>query len=138
VTVDHLVDKSAWSRFGLEGVAAVLEPLIRADRVGITAISELEILFSAQSGKDHRQIRQELGVALSHIDTEEVDLRRALEMQDALAQRGHHRAASLPDLIIAAVAERNGFTLLHYDADFDHIVSVSRLQAEWVAERGSL
>ena len=43
----------------------------------------------------------------------------------ALADRGMHRAPSVPDLLIAAVAERSGLTVLHLDKDFDLIADVT-------------
>lgn len=136
--VDYIIDKSAWSRFQVGGVAEVLEPLIRAGSVGIIAMSELEILFSAKSGRDYRETRADLEKSLTHLDTTEADFRRSLDIQQRLALKGHHRAASLPDLIIAAVAERLGLTVLHYDGDFDHIAGVSDLKATWILPRGSL
>ena len=51
--------------------------------------------------------------------------RRAVEVQQALADRGLHRAHSIPDLLIAAVAERSGLTVLHNDKDFDLIADVT-------------
>ena len=37
----------------------------------------------------------------------------------------HQRGRKLPDLLIAAAAEANGLTVLHYDADFDRISAVT-------------
>jgi len=51
--------------------------------------------------------------------------RRAIEVQMALADQGSHRAPSVPDLLIAAVAERSGLTVLHCDKDFDLIADVT-------------
>ncbi len=42
-----------------------------------------------------------------------------------LADRGQHRAPSLPDLIIAAAAELARLTVLHLDKDFDVIATVT-------------
>jgi predicted nucleic acid-binding protein len=44
---------------------------------------------------------------------------RAVEVLTFLADRGQHRAPSVPDLIIAATAELTGLTVLHCDKDFD-------------------
>ena len=44
---------------------------------------------------------------------------RAVHLQRLLAERGQHRAPSIPDLLIAAVAELNQRTVLHLDKDFD-------------------
>lgn len=46
-------------------------------------------------------------------------------MQMALAGRGMHRTPSVPDLLIAAVAERSGLTVLHHDKDFELIAEIT-------------
>ena len=50
---------------------------------------------------------------------------RAVEVQIALAERGQHRAASIPDLLIAATAELAQLTVLHNDKDFELIADVT-------------
>jgi len=50
---------------------------------------------------------------------------RAVEVLALLADRGQHRAPSIPDLIIAATAELAGLTILHLDKDFDVIAAVT-------------
>jgi hypothetical protein len=40
--------------------------------------------------------------------------------------------------VIAATAELNGATVLHYDADYDLIAEITGQPVEWVAEKGSL
>jgi len=42
-----------------------------------------------------------------------------------LADRGQHRAPSIPDLIIAATAELAGLTVLHLDKDFELIAGIT-------------
>jgi len=59
-------------------------------------------------------------------------------VQRSLVQRGHHRGPTPVDLLIAATAELNGLTLLHYDRHFDLIAEVTGQAAEWVAPRGTL
>lgn len=49
----------------------------------------------------------------------------AMEVQLLLADQGQHRAASVPDLIIAASAELAGLTVLHMDKDFDLIANIT-------------
>ncbi len=51
--------------------------------------------------------------------------RRAVEVQKILADRGQHRSASIPDLMLAAIAEAAGLTVLHLDKDFDLIAGVT-------------
>jgi predicted nucleic acid-binding protein len=43
-----------------------------------------------------------------------------------------------PDLLIAAVAERERVTLLHYDGDYDLIAQVTGQSAQWVVPRGTV
>jgi hypothetical protein len=55
-----------------------------------------------------------------------------------MAERGLHRAAGAMDLLTAAIAEQHRATMLHYDADFEHIASVTGQQHRWVVPRGSI
>ena len=50
---------------------------------------------------------------------------RAVEVLTLLADRGQHRAPSIPDLIIAATAELAGLTVPHLDKDFEIIADVT-------------
>ncbi len=63
---------------------------------------------------------------------------RTLEIQALLAERSQHRGVSVPDLLIAACAERAGLVVLHYDADFDRIARVTGQPTRWVVPRGSV
>lgn len=58
---------------------------------------------------------------------------RAREVQEELVARGQHRAVSIPDLIVAAVAEVERLTVLHHDGDFDLIAAITGQPTEWVA-----
>ena len=51
--------------------------------------------------------------------------RRAAEVQLLLADQGKHRAPGVPDLLIAATAERAGHTVLHLDKDFNLISDIT-------------
>jgi predicted nucleic acid-binding protein len=50
---------------------------------------------------------------------------RAVEVQLLLAEQGQHRAPSIPDVIIAAIAELAGLTVLHVDKDFELIAALT-------------
>ncbi len=50
---------------------------------------------------------------------------RAVEVLTLLADRGYHRAPSVPDLLLAATAELAGLTVLHVDKDFDLIAEIT-------------
>lgn len=134
----YLVDKSALWRAGNPAVAEVLAPMLEAGLVAICGVVELEMLYSARNGKDHRQMRFELRTGFERIPTIDDDFRRAAEVQGLLAAKGTHRAVSLPDLLIAAVAERHRLQVLHYDGDFDLISGHTRQPTRWIVRRGSV
>jgi len=119
-------------------VAARLDDLRDAGKLATCSIIDLEVLIGARSGDEHRQARQDRAFAHELIPIEQQLLDRAIDIQELLADRGAHRGAPLQDLIIAAAAERAGVTLLHYDADFDLIASVTGQPCEWVVERGTV
>ena len=48
-----------------------------------------------------------------------------MKVQKLLAEKGQHRAPSIPDLLIAATAELAGLTVLHLDKDFDLIAKLT-------------
>lgn len=50
---------------------------------------------------------------------------RAVEVPMSLADRGYHRAPSIPDLLVAATAELAELIVLHVDKDFDLIAEVT-------------
>lgn len=133
-----LADKSAIVHLAKPVIASRLIPLIMAGEIATCGIIELEILYSARREKDLVETRKERSLAYPRVPMTEQDFARAEDVLTLLAKSGHHRAVSLPDLLIAAVAERAGLTVLHYDADFDIVASTTRQPTEWIAPRGSL
>ncbi len=100
-------------------------------------IVDLEMLYSASSRSNYRAAAKSLrGMPRAPLDEECVE--RALEVQAMLAERSQHRAVPLPDLLVAACAERAGLTVLHYDADYDRIAKLTGQRAQWVVPRGSV
>ncbi len=138
IVATHLADTSALARASHPLVAARLDDLRDAGKLATCSIIDLEVLIGARSGDEHRQARQDRAFAHELIPIEQPLLDRAIDIQELLADRGAHRGAPLQDLIIAAAAERAGVTLLHYDADFDLIASVTGQPCEWVVERGTV
>ena len=121
-----LIDKSALVR-----LTASVDAAEWADRVGrgvvhITTMTLLEIGYSAQSARDLRNASGRPPLSLMPIEylTPAME-QRAIDVQMQLADRGQHRAPGLPDLLIAAVAERAGHTVLHVDKDFELIASLT-------------
>jgi predicted nucleic acid-binding protein len=119
-------------------VAARVEPLIDAGVAATCSVTDLEQLFSARSGAEHREWREEIALRFVNVRIRQATLDRAIEIQGLLADKGQHRAASIPDLVVAAAAERATLTVLHYDADFDLIATVTGQEVEWVVPRGSV
>ena len=70
--------------------------------------------------------------------THDEDWRRALDAQAALSRGGRVRAVGFPDLMIAAVAERERIMLLHYDSDYDLIAEITGQPMQWVVPHGTV
>lgn len=121
-----LIDKSALVR--LNKTAHPTEWASRIDRglLRISTVTRLEVGYSARTGADHRMLLTEPPISSMPVEylTPKIE-DRAVEMQLALAERGHHRAPSIPDLLIAATAELAGLILLHLDKDFDLIAELT-------------
>ena len=121
-----LIDKSALVRLAASRDAAEWAVRIERGLVRITTVTRLEAGYSARSGPELRAgLRQP---PLSSIPVEYLTPAiedRALEVLTLLADRGQHRAPSIPDLIIAATAELAGLTVLHLDKDFEVIADVT-------------
>jgi predicted nucleic acid-binding protein len=118
-------------------VAAKLRPLFVGGNVATRGVIELEILFSARAHADVVATRANRR-AIPMLATSQEDFDRALDVLEELARSGHHRATGIPDLLIAAVAERHGVTVLHYDKDFDLIARVTGQRTEWIVPAGSV
>ena len=132
-----LVDKSALARMPLASVRRRLAPIIEAGDAATCSIVDLEVLYSVRSSEEHRQTRERRELAYTKIPLTQEIFERAVEVQGDLARSGRHRIP-IPDLIIAAAAEIAGFTVLHYDSDFDLISEVTGQAAEWVVPQGSV
>lgn len=94
--------------------------------------------YSARSADDHDELVEEL-LALPIIPIDEGIERRAIDAQRQLARVGHHRLPPV-DLILAAIADRHGLGVLHYDGDFDVLRSKTDLgfESDWLTPRGAL
>jgi predicted nucleic acid-binding protein len=135
--VRYLVDTSALHRLAHPVVAAALGPLIESGRVSVCPVTELEVLFSARNLADYEAGAQRFRLAFAWVAVADRAWERAAELQHELARRGQHRAASIPDLLLAATAEHHRLTLLHYDRDFDTIAEVTGQPVRWVVEPGT-
>ena len=132
----HLLDTSVLTRFGEPSVRAVVEPLASIGRAARAGISDLEIGYSARNGGEWDQFVGALD-ALVLVETTAEHLRRARQVQRMLAVDSQ-RGRKVPDLLVAAAAEQAGYIVLHYDADFDRIASVTGQPCQWVVPPGSI
>jgi predicted nucleic acid-binding protein len=133
-----LADKSALTRRDSRPeVREALAPLLLAGEVATCGIVDLELLYSATSRATYRALTEALrGMPRAPIDDACVE--RALEVQAMLAERSQHRAVPLPDLMVAACAERAGLAVLHYDADYDRIAALTGQATQWIVPRDSV
>lgn len=132
-----LIDKSAYVRLQLGQVGNRDEwsARISRGRVRLSAITKLELGYSTRSGQAGRQ--QFASPPLSLMPVEHLTPAiedRALEVQMLLADRGQHRAPSIPDLLIAATAEKVGLTVLAADKDFSLIAAITGQPIETVGD----
>ena len=136
MALTHLVDTSVLTRLAEPTVRAALEPLAALGRVGRSGISDLEVGFSSRSAREWDELQNALG-AFDLVETEARHMKRARHVQRMLAGRSQ-RGRKVPDLLVAATAEDAGLIVLHYDADFDRIASMTGQKCEWVAAPGSI
>jgi len=121
-----LIEKSALVRLAGSPDAAQWAGRIERGLVRIATVTRLEVGYSARSGPELRAgLRQPpLASMPAEYLTPAIE-DRAVEVLALLADRGQHRAPSLPDLIIAAIAELAGLTVLHLDKDFEIIADIT-------------
>jgi predicted nucleic acid-binding protein len=129
-----LIDKSALVRLDASPDAAEWASRVQRGLVRISTLTRLEIGFSARSADDLRRSFAEPPLSAMPVEylTPAIE-DRAVAVQHALAQAGHHRAPSVPDLLIAATAEGAGLTVLHFDKDFELIADVTGQPLERLA-----
>ena len=136
VNATYLADKSALARTSLPSVADRLHPLVEGGLVATCAVVDLEVLYSARSAEDYDEVLAERRALESAPITPEVT-RLAIEIQQEMARRGHHRVP-IPDLLISAAAKVADLTVLHYDSDFGRIAAAGGADHEWIVPQGSV
>jgi predicted nucleic acid-binding protein len=136
VALRFLLDTSVIKRLGRAEVRAVVEPLATAGELGRPSICDLEVGYSARNAEEWDRLVGALD-AFEPVETSAAHLRRALQVQRLLADRSQ-RGRKIPDLLVAAAAEELDLAVLHYDADFDLIASVTGQPCQWVVPAGSV
>ena len=121
-----LIDKSAFNRLHTSPDAE--EWIHRANRglIRISTVTRLEIGYSARTAAELRADLARPPLSLLPVEYLRPAIEdRAVEVQALLADRGQHRAPSIPDIVIAAIAELNHLTVLHVDKDFNLIADIT-------------
>lgn len=121
-----LVDKSALTRIPQSPDGAQWQDRIDRGLVRIATATRLEIGFSVRAGAEVRLVQRRRPLSMMPVEYMSPAVEdRAVEVQALLADRGQHRAPSVPDLLIAAAAELSALTVLHLDKDFELIAEVT-------------
>lgn len=136
MALSHVLDSSVLTRLRRPGVRGVIEPRMRRGELARASISDLELGYSARTAVEWDEIAEDLE-AFGLIETTAEHVRRARQVQRLLAARSQ-RGRKVPDLLVAAAAEADGLTVMHYDADFDRIAAVTGQSCEWVVPAGSV
>lgn len=136
MALTHLVDTSVLKRLGQVAVRQAIEPLTQVGQLGRPRICDLEVGYSARTKDEWDHLIGALGV-FKLVETTASHVRRALQVQRLLAARSQ-RGRKLPDLLVAAAAEALDLEVLHYDADFDLIASVTGQRCRWVVPAGEV
>lgn len=131
---DWLVDTSALARMSISPDAGIWAERIDRGLLRITTVTRLEVGYSARSGAALRAAARRPPLAAMPVEYQTpASEDRAVEVQTLLADRGHHRAPSIADLVVAATAELSGLTVLHVDKDFELIAEVTGQPTERLA-----
>jgi predicted nucleic acid-binding protein len=136
----ELADTTVWGRRHLAPIRSWFATQIVRDQIGITDIVKLEILHTARTGREFDELREELD-SLPQAPVGPAEWERALDVMQQLShlkEGQQHRAVKPADLLVAAAAESRGWTVVHYDQDYERIADVTGQSARWVAARGSL
>lgn len=137
MTPTWLVDKSALARLGHSPDAADWATRLQRGLVHVSTVTRLEVGFSARSGTELGHIFVTAPMSAMPVEylTPAIE-DRAVEVQRLLAERGQHRAPSIPDLLIAATAEMGGHTVLHVDKDFELMAGLTGQRTERLNAQG--
>lgn len=128
---EWLIDKSALARLAQSPDSELWAIRIERGLVRITTLTLLEVGYSGRSAAElaHNLTTAPIAAMAVEYLTPVIE-DRAVAVQTMLAQRGQHRAPSVPDLLIAAAAELAGVCVLHLDHDFELIATLTGQPAE--------
>lgn len=121
-----LIDKSAYARLADAADAHTWIDRVQRGMVRISTVTRLEVGYSFRTAADARREIASPPLSLMPVEYLSPAMEdRAVEVQLLLADRGQHRAPSIPDLLVAAAAELSGLTVLAVDKDFELIAEIT-------------
>lgn len=122
-----VADTSAWWRIASlpDELRSLVDDAILADRLWITPIVRMEILYSARSSSEYLELESELD-SLRILRNDRAVTDAAMAAVGELAERGdgYHRVPITDALVAAAAAEHGGVAVLHRDTHFDKLAEV--------------
>ncbi|MQM27810.1 PIN domain nuclease [Glycomyces albidus] len=130
-----IVDTSIMARQQKPRISERIRTFSDRGVLGICSMVMMEMLTSARNQRE-AEIWLTLAREFECLPMPDEIWDRAIAVQSKLVQQSLHRAVKLPDLLIAATAERHGVTVLHYDRDYDRIAEVTGQPVEWVVPPG--
>lgn len=134
VTPSELADTSALARVRHHpGVRSALVAHLKRGLIALCDVTRLEMGMTARNVDEHRHLGELLD-AMPQVSVSAADYARAWEVQGLLTGRGLHRGVGVPDLLVAACAERLGLEVIHCDADFDFISAVTGQPTRWAVD----
>jgi predicted nucleic acid-binding protein len=135
---DLLVDSSIYARRDHPLVAQRWQQATEAGQLILVQPMLMEVLYSAKNGDVAGEQLQDLQAAyeIELIDDDVWDLAIATQARLARVANGYQRRYA----ITAALADRRGYGVLHYDADYDELGRDGGLRYDsvWAAEPPSL
>jgi len=116
-----VADTSAWWRANAlpPELADPLSKAVREDRLWITPIVRMEILYSARTSSEYVALELELdALKILRNDRAVADAAMSALAELATHSDGYHRVPLTDALIAAAAAEHGGLAVLHHDTHF--------------------
>lgn len=139
MSVEYLLDTSACVRIArLPELRDAWGPWFEDGMLSVCQLTELEIYSSSRSAEHLEEFKAIFQDHYTWALMPDAVWSRACEVQGLLARQGKQRSAGVVDLLVAATAELNRMTILHYDRDFETVAQVTGQPVRWVAEPGTV
>ncbi|MGV9341724.1 PIN domain-containing protein [Streptomyces sp. NPDC003688] len=133
-----LIDTSALARIIRQPALSRWVKPLEEGLVARCPVTEIEFLYSAKNAGHRERLVADLDALFGWTPLDDRAVTRAGAVQEQLTAKAQHRSAGAVDLLVAATAELQGFTVLHYDDDFETIASVTGQPTQWLMPPGSL